>query len=713
MVRDSAVPWGGDWDESGHIYFTSNRAVTTRVPAGGGVAEAVSTLDSAKGVSEHDWARLLPGGKRLLVQNWHNSIADAELAVLDLATGEATPIIQGLYGRYIPTGHIVYATSTGSLMRVPFDPSAGKVTGAPLAIAEQVQIDGSSGSAQFSVSDNGTLAYMSGGGAGSAQVVWVDRSGKQTPVDSAWRGQFSDVALSPDNSHLAVAALGSDGEQIWVKRLPSGPLSRVSFKPGGASRPVWTADGRRVAFISAQAGGVRQGWVQRADGSAEAEVLLKTGRSVEGIDWMPDGKRFLARLGSTTGGRDIVLASEGDTAQRLLVSGPYDEFAPAVSPDGRWFAYVTGESGRNEIFVRRVDDPGAGRTQVSLTGGEEPRWAPTGKELYYRTRAGEMMAAEVTLGATFTATRSSGSWRMAGWPRCTWPRTSSTGARWPSRCSAPSWPRSSAASASCGRSPPPPASSTPTSCRCSTPAPPRGCCTTSCPTCEGETLRSNSTARSSSASRRRCGSPPRWLTRWITPTATGWSTGHQAGEHPAPRRAADGGRLRHRAGAEAAAGGRMTETGSVGTPHYMSPEQATAEKEITARSDQYSLASVVYEMLAGQPPHLGGSAQQIIMKIVTDTARPVTRNSGRRCRPTSRRPWPRRSRSDSAAPLSYLGSDEPGRLALTPDGRELVYTGGIAGKDRQLFVRPLGSLASRPIPGTSGLPLLPTVSLDS
>ena len=115
---------------------------------------------------------------------------------------------------------------------------------------------------------------------------------------------------------------------------------------------------------------------------------------------MPDGRRFLARLGSTNGGRDIVLASEGDTAQRLLVSGPYDESAPAVSPDGRWFAYVTGESGRNEVFVRLVEDPGAGRTQVSVNGGEEPRWAPSGKELYYRTRAGEMMAAEVTLGAT-------------------------------------------------------------------------------------------------------------------------------------------------------------------------------------------------------------------------------------------------------------------------------------------------------------------------
>ena len=360
VVRDSAVPWGGDWDDSGQIYFTSNRSVTTRVPAGGGMAEAVSKLDSARGVTEHDWVQVLPGGKHLLVQLWHNSIADAELGVLDLATGVATPIIQGLYGRYALTGHLVYATSTGSLMRVPFDPSAGKITGAPVAIVEQVQVDVGSGSAQFSISDNGTLTYMSGGGAASGRVVWVDRSGKQTPVDSAWRGQFSDLALSPDNSQLAIAVLGSDGEQIWVKRLPGGPLSRLTFVGGGGSRPAWTPDGRRVSFITSQSGAVRQGWIQRADGSADAELLLRTARSVEEVEWMPGGKHFLARLGSTTGGRDIVFASEGDSTQRLLVSGPYDESAPAVSPDGRWFAYVTSESGRNEVFVRLVGRSGVG-----------------------------------------------------------------------------------------------------------------------------------------------------------------------------------------------------------------------------------------------------------------------------------------------------------------------------------------------------------------
>ncbi len=403
VVRDSAIPWGGDWDASGFIYFTTAKSVVGRVPEGGGVVEAVSRLDSARGVTEHDWAQALPGGKRLLIQLWHSSIADAELAVLELATGEVTPVVQALYGRYVPTGHVVYATSTGSLMSVALDASTGKLLGAPIAIVEKVQVDASSGSAQFSISDNGTLSYMSGGGAGSAQVVWVDRTGKLTPVDSAWRGQFSDVALSHDNSQLAIAVLGSDGEQIWVKRLPGGPLSRLTFTTGGASRPTWAPDGRRLAFIAAQVGGARQGWIQRADGSAEAELLLKTSRSVEEVDWTPDGRQFLARLGSTTGGRDIVLISEGDTTQRVLVSGPGDEFAPAVSPDGRWFAYGSNESGRSEIFVRRIDDPGAGRTQVSLHGGEEPRWATSGKELYYRTRAGEMMAAEVTLGATFSA----------------------------------------------------------------------------------------------------------------------------------------------------------------------------------------------------------------------------------------------------------------------------------------------------------------------
>jgi len=356
-------------------------------------------------VTEHDWLQALPGGKRVLLQLWHNSIADAELGLLDLATGVVTPIIQGVYGRYIPTGHIAYLTANGSLLVVPVDVSSGTLTGAPVAIAEQILVDATSGSGQFSVSDNGTLAYMAGDGARSAQAVWVDRAGKRTPVDSVWRGQIGAVALSPDGSRLAAAILGA-GEQVWVKRLPGGPVSRLTFVGASNARPAWTSDGRRVAFISALGGAVggRQAWIQRADGSVDAELLAAVPQGVEEVEWSPDGTRYILRIGSTNGARDLVLGTVGDSIPRPLVTGPADEFAPAVSPNGRWFAYASNESGKSEIFVRLLDDPGAGRTQVSVNGGEEPRWAPSGKELYYRTRNGEMMVSEVTLGPTFVAT---------------------------------------------------------------------------------------------------------------------------------------------------------------------------------------------------------------------------------------------------------------------------------------------------------------------
>jgi serine/threonine-protein kinase len=404
VVRDSALQWGADWATDGSIYFSNATSQLARVPARGGRIEVLSHIDSASGVTEHDWPQALPGGKWALIQLWHSSMSDAELGLADLANGTTTPILQGLYGRYVPTGHIIYATYTGSLLRVPIDLSSGKLTGAPVAIAEQVQVDAVSGAAQFSVSDNGVLAYMTGGGTGSAQVVWVDRTGKQTAVDSTWRGQFATSALAPGDSRLAVTVFGA-GEQVFIKRLPGGPVSRLSFVGVSNSRPTWVPGGRYLTFISALGGGTvrRQAWIQRADGSADAEPLATDHQGVEEVEWTPDGKRFLLRIGASNRARDIVIGTPGDSVRRPLVAGPADEFAPAVSPDGRWFAYVSNASGRNEIFVRLLDDPGAGRTQVSLNGGEEPRWAPSGKELYYRTRSGEIMAAEVSMGDVFTA----------------------------------------------------------------------------------------------------------------------------------------------------------------------------------------------------------------------------------------------------------------------------------------------------------------------
>ena len=344
-------------------------------------------LDSAQGVTEHDWPQVLPGGKRALVQIWHNSIADTELAVVDLATGESTPIMQGIYGRYIPTGHIVYATFTGSLMRVPFDPSARQVTGAPLAIAEGVQIDGNSGSAQFSVSDNGTLALHAGrrrrgrtgglgrsqretdpGGHGVARPVLRCRpvarqfAPRCRRARKRWRTDVGEAA--PDRPALP-RVLQARRHQTDRCGQPTDAVSRSSpHRPAGCAR----------AGSSASTAVPRPRCCSRPDGAWR--VSLDAGREA-----------LLVRLGSTRAHATSCSPPKATPPSASWCPARSTSSAPAVSPDGRWFVYVTSESGRNEIFVRRLDDPGAGRTQVSRTGGEEPRWAHNGRELFFRTRA--------------------------------------------------------------------------------------------------------------------------------------------------------------------------------------------------------------------------------------------------------------------------------------------------------------------------------------
>jgi serine/threonine-protein kinase len=404
VVRDSATPWGGDWAENGMIYFTDANARVARVPARGGAVEHLSAPDTTQGAVEHDWPQYLPGGKRLLIQVWHTSVGDAELGLLDVGTGEVTPLFQAAYGRYIPGGRIVFATFSGNLLTVPFDPARGEVTGAPTAIADLIQVDPFSGSGQFAVSDNGTLVYMSGGGPGSQQVVWVDRAGTQAPVDTAWRGQFGTVALSPDGGQLAISQVSAEGEHIWVKQLPRGPLSRLSYGGTANVRPTWTRDGRRIAFVSNRKGNLRQAWIQRADGSADADSLMADPRQVDQVAFTPDGQGFLYRTGSSgTNTRDLHAARLDGGESRTMVAGPADEFGPVISPNGRWFAYVSNQAGRDEVFVRSFADPAAGRTQVSVDGGNEPLWAHNGRELFFRSRRGEMMSVNVTTGDTFTA----------------------------------------------------------------------------------------------------------------------------------------------------------------------------------------------------------------------------------------------------------------------------------------------------------------------
>lgn len=393
VVPDSALAWGADWGEDGFIYLVHRRGVVGRVRASGGSIEDLTQLDTTASEFEHDWPQVLPGGKQLLVQVWRSSIANSHVSVIDIASGTRTTIARQAYGRYVPSGHILYATIDGVLRAVRFDASAGKVVGEPVVIAQNVEFDTPSGAAQFAVSETGRLLFSPGGGTQGDQVVWVDRKGVSVPVDSAWRGQFGSLALAPDNRRMSVSVNGTDGANVWVKQLPRGPLTRLT-RDVAAYREFWYPNGRELAFIR-QGLPRNQVYRQRADGSAPAELVVDHVRGVDEVTVTPSWIVYRGGTG-TVGSRDIFARRRsGDTASVAIAANPsFDEFGATVSADERWVAYVSLESGRPEVYVRRLDDPSAGRLQVSIDGGEEPLWSHSGRELFYRTRRGDLIAAE-------------------------------------------------------------------------------------------------------------------------------------------------------------------------------------------------------------------------------------------------------------------------------------------------------------------------------
>jgi serine/threonine-protein kinase len=237
--------------------------------------------------------------------------------------------------------------------------------------------------------NGGTLTYLgaalSGGGAN--EVLLVDRKGNRRRLENLPSGRFYRFpAVSPDGRRVALVAEPAVGRNvnaadIWVYEMPAGPLTRLTFG-GRNDGPSWTPDGARILF-HADRGVSNALWLMPWDGSAEAVKVLDRGKDLWRTSWLPDGRRFLFDEQLVAGTTDIGIATLGQPdSTRLLLTGPFDERLPAASPDGRWLAYQSTESGRDEIYVRPLDRPGA-RRQVSRSGGRTPVWARSGRELFF------------------------------------------------------------------------------------------------------------------------------------------------------------------------------------------------------------------------------------------------------------------------------------------------------------------------------------------
>jgi Tol biopolymer transport system component len=278
------------------------------------------------------------------------------------------------------------------------------LTGAPVALMEGLLRAGPF-EVNLAVSDNGTLLYTSGGSTGATRAYWVGRDGGAVPVDSAWdpQGTITSVALSPDGKALAVALARGAAQDIWVKQLPTGPFSRITFGDTVRFRATWSADGHSVVYISDRASGAGEPQKTRADGTGASRVLLKSPWNFGQVLESRDGRWLVLRRSlSETGNGDVFALKTGDTTPVPLLTAGAREESPALSPDGRLLAYASDESGTSEIYVRPFPDVTSARWQVSLSGGSTPVWARSGRELFYLNGRQELVAVELRPGPGFS-----------------------------------------------------------------------------------------------------------------------------------------------------------------------------------------------------------------------------------------------------------------------------------------------------------------------
>ena len=364
----ASATWGSD---DTIVFQTGLTGGLWQVSAAGGTPKRLNSL--AKGETGNRWPQFLPTAKAVLfAANNTVSWITPQLALYRFDTGERRNLISGTRPTYSPTGHLLYVQG-GTLMAVPFDLQRMEISSTPVPVVEDVSQSLGSGMAQYSISENGSLAYLPGGIlGGQSTLVWVDHKGAEQSLPAPPHS-YRSPRVSPDGKRVAVV-VDESGGYVWIYDTGRDTLTRLTFEAPGGNSLAWTRDGKKLAFSG---GAPLNLFWQAADGSGKAERLTTSENQQLGTSWSADGQALAYMDMDPATNYDIwVLRLSDRKAQFFLRTAAY-ESAPQFSPDGRWLAYVSDESGRFEIYVQPYPGPG-GKYQISTEGGQSRCGIPAG-----------------------------------------------------------------------------------------------------------------------------------------------------------------------------------------------------------------------------------------------------------------------------------------------------------------------------------------------
>ena len=365
------------------------------MPAAGGEPRMLTKPDPQRGEGDHVLPSFLPGGTSVLftITPSSGAMEESSVAVLDLKTGTSKAVLKrGRHAVYSPTGHLVYGAE-GSLRVAAFDLATSSVSGSPLPVASDVRSQPAAARFDFDIAANGTMVYIPPARVDEEprSLMWIDRSGKMEPLRAPQRS-YRSAYLSPDGTRVA-AELRDDGVgEIWILNIARETLTRLTVGPTSYYTPAWSADDKRIFFVSGTGPNKNLFW-QAADGTGAIEKLTEAGRDIGPPAVSQDGQFVILPMFRNRGGQ-----IEGDLASmrvggarlpEVLLTTPIDERSVAISPDGKWIAYEARDvgDGVSQVFVRPFPDLNSGRVQISTTDGHMPSWSRNGRELFYVSNA--------------------------------------------------------------------------------------------------------------------------------------------------------------------------------------------------------------------------------------------------------------------------------------------------------------------------------------